>query len=118
MANQNFNYLQDKIIIKGARENNLKNIDVEIPKFKLVVFTGISGSGKTSLVQNILYQEGKRIYLESLNFYDRKFFQFTKKPDINYISGLAPVINIEQKKLLIILKILSVLLQKFIIIYS
>ncbi|MDO8054052.1 excinuclease ABC subunit UvrA ['Opuntia sp.' phytoplasma] len=99
MANQNFNYLQDKIIIKGARENNLKNIDVEIPKFKLVVFTGISGSGKTSLVQNILYQEGKRIYLESLNFYDRKFFQFTKKPDINYISGLAPVINIEQKKI-------------------
>ncbi|MDV3178066.1 MAG: excinuclease ABC subunit UvrA [Sweet potato little leaf phytoplasma] len=99
MDNQNFSYLQDKIIIKGARENNLKNIDVEIPKFKLVVFTGISGSGKTSLVQNILYQEGKRIYLESLNFYDRKFFQFAKKPNINCISGLAPVINIEKKKI-------------------
>ncbi|MCG3566577.1 excinuclease ABC subunit UvrA [Candidatus Phytoplasma australasiaticum subsp. australasiaticum] len=99
MDNQNFSYLQDKIIIKGARENNLKNIDVEIPKFKLVVFTGISGSGKTSLVQNILYQEGKRIYLESLNFYDRKFFQFAKKPNINFISGLAPVINIEKKKI-------------------
>ncbi|MDV3149077.1 MAG: hypothetical protein Q8733_02690, partial [Pigeon pea little leaf phytoplasma] len=92
MNNKNFSNSKDTIIIKGARENNLKNIDVEIPKFKLVVFTGISGSGKTSLVKNILYQEGQRIYLESLNFYDRKFFQFTKKTNVNYISGLAPVI--------------------------
>ncbi|MDO8064120.1 excinuclease ABC subunit UvrA [Candidatus Phytoplasma bonamiae] len=100
MNNTNFSNLKDAIIIKGARENNLKNIDVEIPKFKLVVFTGISGSGKTSLVKNILYQEGQRIYLESLNFYDRKFFQFTKKTNVNYISGLAPVISIEQKKII------------------
>ncbi|MDV3196932.1 MAG: hypothetical protein Q8871_02835, partial [Pigeon pea little leaf phytoplasma] len=82
MNNKNFSNSKDTIIIKGARENNLKNIDVEIPKFKLVVFTGISGSGKTSLVKNILYQEGQRIYLESLNFYDRKFFQFTKKTNV------------------------------------
>ncbi|MDV3170396.1 MAG: excinuclease ABC subunit UvrA, partial [Candidatus Phytoplasma australasiaticum] len=99
MDNQNFSYLQDKIIIKGARENNLKNIDVEIPKFKLVVFTGISGSGKTSLVQNILFHEGKCFFLESFFFFVRIFFEFAKKPNINFISGLAPVINIEKKKI-------------------
>jgi excinuclease ABC subunit A len=88
---------QDKIIIKGAREHNLKNIDLEIPKNKLVVFTGISGSGKSSLAFDTIYAEGQRRYVESLSSYARQFLGVMDKPDVDYISGLSPAICIDQK---------------------
>lgn len=87
----------DKIIIKGAREHNLKNIDLEIPKNKLVVFTGLSGSGKSSLVFDTIYAEGQRRYVESLSSYARQFLGVMKKPDIDLIEGLSPAISIDQK---------------------
>ncbi len=87
----------DKIIIKGAREHNLKNIDLEIPKNKLVVFTGISGSGKSSLAFDTLYAEGQRRYVESLSAYARQFLGVMDKPDVDYIEGLSPAISIDQK---------------------
>ncbi len=87
----------DKIIIKGARENNLKNIDVEIPKNKLVVVTGVSGSGKSSLAFDTIYAEGQRRYVESLSSYARQFLGGTDKPDVDSIEGLSPSISIDQK---------------------
>jgi excinuclease ABC subunit A len=87
----------DKIIIKGARENNLKNIDLEIPKNKLVVLTGISGSGKSSLAFDTIYAEGQRRYVESLSSYARQFLGIMKKPDVDLIEGLSPAISIDQK---------------------
>ncbi len=87
----------DKIIIKGAREHNLKNIDLEIPKNKLVVLTGISGSGKSSLAFDTLYAEGQRRYVESLSAYARQFLGVMDKPDVDYIEGLSPAISIDQK---------------------
>jgi len=87
----------DKIIIKGAREHNLKNIDLEIPKNKLVVFTGISGSGKSSLAFDTIYAEGQRRYVESLSSYARQFLGVMKKPDVDLIEGLSPAISIDQK---------------------
>ena len=87
----------DKIIIKGARENNLKNIDIEIPKNKLVVMTGVSGSGKSSLAFDTIYAEGQRRYVESLSAYARQFLGGTEKPDVDSIEGLSPAISIEQK---------------------
>lgn len=87
----------DKIIIKGAREHNLKNIDVEIPKNKLVVFTGLSGSGKSSLAFDTIYAEGQRRYVESLSSYARQFLGIMKKPDVDLIEGLSPAISIDQK---------------------
>ncbi len=87
----------DKIIIKGAREHNLKNIDVEIPKNKLVVFTGLSGSGKSSLAFDTIYAEGQRRYVESLSSYARQFLGVMKKPDVDLIEGLSPSISIDQK---------------------
>lgn len=87
----------DKIIIKGAREHNLKNIDVEIPKNKLVVFTGLSGSGKSSLAFDTVYAEGQRRYVESLSSYARQFLGIMKKPDVDIIEGLSPAISIDQK---------------------
>src|SRR5512146_2997740 len=87
----------DKIIIKGARENNLKNIDLEIPKNKLVVFTGLSGSGKSSLAFDTIYAEGQRRYVESLSAYARQFLGIMEKPDVDAIEGLSPAISIEQK---------------------
>ena len=87
----------DKIIIKGARENNLKNIDLEIPKNKLVVMTGVSGSGKSSLAFDTIYAEGQRRYVESLSAYARQFIGVSEKPDVDSIEGLSPSISIDQK---------------------
>ncbi len=87
----------DKIIIKGARQHNLKNVDLEIPKNSLVVFTGISGSGKSSLAFDTLYAEGQRRYVESLSAYARQFLGVMDKPDVDYIEGLSPAISIDQK---------------------
>ena len=89
--------MQNSIYIKGARENNLKNIDVEIPRDKLVVITGLSGSGKTSLAFDTIYAEGQRRYVESLSSYARMFLGQMDKPDVDYIDGLSPAISIDQK---------------------
>lgn len=89
--------MEDKIIIKGARENNLKNIDLEIPKNKLVIMTGLSGSGKTSLAFDTIYAEGQRRYVESLSAYARQFLGNMEKPDVDSIEGLSPAIAIDQK---------------------
>ena len=87
----------DKIIIRGARENNLKNVDVEIPRNKLVLFTGLSGSGKTSLAFDTLFAEGQRRYMESLSSYARQFMGQMQKPDVDSIEGLSPAVAIDQK---------------------
>ena len=87
----------DKIIIKGARENNLKNIDLELPKNKLIVMTGVSGSGKSSLAFDTIYAEGERRYIESLNAYARQFLGGSNKPNVDSIEGLSPAISIDQK---------------------
>jgi excinuclease ABC subunit A len=88
---------KEHILIKGAREHNLKNIDVEIPRNKLVVITGLSGSGKSSLAFDTIYAEGQRRYVESLSAYARQFLGLMEKPDVDYIEGLSPAISIEQK---------------------
>src|SRR5438105_5961497 len=85
------------ITIRGAREHNLKNIDLEIPKNKLIVFTGLSGSGKSSLAFDTIYAEGQRRYVESLSSYARQFLGVMKKPDVDVIEGLSPAISIDQK---------------------
>lgn len=87
----------DKIIIKGAKENNLKNIDIELPRDKFIVFTGLSGSGKTSLAFDTIYAEGQRRYVESLSSYARQFLGQMEKPDVESIDGLSPAISIDQK---------------------
>ena len=87
----------EKLIIRGAREHNLKNINVEIPKNKLVVFTGLSGSGKSSLAFDTIYAEGQRRYVESLSSYARQFLGVMDKPDVDSIEGLSPAISIDQK---------------------
>ncbi|MCL2226302.1 MAG: excinuclease ABC subunit UvrA, partial [Oscillospiraceae bacterium] len=89
--------MRNNIFIKGARENNLKNIDIEIPRDKLVVMTGISGSGKSSLAFDTIYAEGQRRYVESLSAYARQFLGQMEKPDVDYIEGLSPAISIDQK---------------------
>ncbi|MDD3557765.1 MAG: excinuclease ABC subunit UvrA [Melioribacteraceae bacterium] len=89
---------KDRIIIKGAREHNLKNVDLEIPRNKLVVFTGVSGSGKSSLVFDTIYAEGQRRYVESLSSYARQFLERINKPDVDIIQGICPAVAIEQKK--------------------
>ena len=89
--------ISDKIIIKGARQHNLKNVDVEIKRNKLVVVTGLSGSGKSSLAFDTIYAEGQRRYVESLSSYARQFLGLMEKPDMDYIEGLSPAISIEQK---------------------
>ena len=88
---------KDKIIVKGARQHNLKNIDIEIPRNKLVVVTGLSGSGKSSLAFDTIYAEGQRRYVESLSSYARQFLGLMEKPDVDVIEGLSPAISIEQK---------------------
>jgi excinuclease UvrABC ATPase subunit len=85
------------IFIKGAREHNLKNIDIEIPRDKLIVITGLSGSGKSSLAFDTIYAEGQRRYVESLSAYARQFLGLMEKPDVDYIEGLSPAISIEQR---------------------
>src|SRR5436189_3818828 len=87
----------NNIIIKGARVHNLKNVSVEIPRNKLIVVTGVSGSGKSSLTIDTLYAEGQRRYAESLSAYARQFLNRMNKPDVDYIKGLCPAIAIEQK---------------------
>ena len=89
--------MNDKIIIKGAKEHNLKNINLEIPRDKLVVITGLSGSGKSSLAFDTLYAEGQRRYVESLSSYARQFLGLMEKPDVESIDGLSPAISIDQK---------------------
>src|SRR3989344_5006275 len=85
-----------KIVIKGARTHNLKNISVEIPRNKMVVFTGLSGSGKSSLAFDTIFAEGQRKYVESLSAYARQFLRQMQKPDVDEISGLSPAISIDQ----------------------
>ena len=87
----------DSIVVRGAREHNLKNIDVVIPRDKLVVITGVSGSGKSSLAFDTIYAEGQRRYVESLSAYARQFLGLMEKPDVDYIDGLSPAISIDQK---------------------
>ena len=89
--------MKDKIVIKGARVHNLKNVSLEIPRDKLIVFTGLSGSGKSSLAFDTLYAEGQRRYVESLSSYARQFLGQMNKPDVDNIEGLSPAISIDQK---------------------
>src|SRR5881398_1284480 len=89
----------DRIVVRGAREHNLKNIDLEIPRDQLVVITGLSGSGKSSLAFDTIYAEGQRRYLESLSAYARQFLEQMRKPEVDSIEGLSPSISIEQKNI-------------------
>ena len=89
--------MEDKIIIKGAKEHNLKNVDLELPRNKFIVFTGLSGSGKSSLAFDTIYAEGQRRYVESLSAYARQFLGQMEKPNVEYIEGLSPAISIDQK---------------------
>ncbi|VVB57834.1 UvrABC system protein A [Candidatus Anstonella stagnisolia] len=89
--------MQEEIIIKGAREHNLKNVSLEIPRNSLTVITGISGSGKSTLAFDTIYAEGQRRYVESLSAYARQFLGLMNKPDVDSIEGLSPAISIEQK---------------------
>ena len=88
---------QDKLIVRGAREHNLKNIDLELPRDQLIVITGLSGSGKSSLAFDTIYAEGQRRYVESLSAYARQFLGLMEKPDVDQIEGLSPAISIDQK---------------------
>ena len=88
---------KDSIIIAGAREHNLKNIHLHLPREKLIVVTGLSGSGKSSLAFDTIYAEGQRKYVESLSAYARQFLEQLQKPDVDYIEGLSPAIAIEQR---------------------
>ena len=88
---------KDQIVIKGAREHNLKNVDLTIPRDQLVVFTGLSGSGKSSLAFDTIYADGQRRYVESLSSYARQFLGQMEKPDVDDIEGLSPAISIDQK---------------------
>ncbi|MEM8601304.1 MAG: excinuclease ABC subunit UvrA, partial [Bacteroidota bacterium] len=89
--------MDDRIIIRGAREHNLQNVDLDLPRNALVVFTGLSGSGKSSLAFDTIYAEGQRRYMESLSAYARQFLGQMERPDVDFIDGLSPVIAIEQK---------------------
>src|SRR5260221_14518145 len=88
---------QDKLVVRGAREHNLKDVSVQIPRDQLVVITGLSGSGKSSLAFDTIYAEGQRRYVESLSAYARQFLEQMDKPDVDSIEGLSPAISIEQK---------------------
>src|SRR4051812_30088775 len=97
MADQKHNERDGKIIVKGARTHNLKNVSVEIPRNKMIVFTGLSGSGKSSLAFDTIFAEGQRKYVESLSAYARQFLRQMQKPDVDEITGLSPAISIDQK---------------------
>ncbi|MCK4823541.1 excinuclease ABC subunit A, partial [bacterium] len=88
---------KEYLIIRGAREHNLKNIDLDIPRDKLIIITGLSGSGKSSLAFDTIYAEGQRRYVESLSAYARQFLGLMEKPDVDSIEGLSPAISIEQR---------------------
>ena len=88
---------RESIVIRGARQHNLKNLNLEIPRDRLVVITGVSGSGKSSLAFDTIYAEGQRRYIESLSAYARQFLERMDKPDVDYIEGLSPAISIEQR---------------------
>ena len=99
MSKQNKDiYTKNKIVVKGARQNNLKNVDIELSRNKLIVFTGVSGSGKSSLVFDTIYAEGQRRYVESLSSYARQFLERMSKPDVDFIYGISPAVAIEQKQ--------------------
>lgn len=89
--------MKDQLIVKGARQHNLKNIDISLPRDKFIVLTGLSGSGKSSLAFDTIYAEGQRRYVESLSAYARQFLGQMDKPDVDYIEGLSPAISIDQK---------------------
>src|ERR1035438_6704355 len=89
--------MSDKLIVRGAREHNLQNVSIELPREKLIVFTGLSGSGKSSLAFDTIYAEGQRRYVESLSSYARQFLGQMDKPDVDFIEGLSPAISIDQK---------------------
>src|SRR5579884_2306815 len=89
--------MSESIVIRGAREHNLKNIDLELPRDRLIVITGLSGSGKSSLAFDTIYAEGQRRYVESLSAYARQFLGQMEKPDVDHIDGLSPAISIDQK---------------------
>ena len=89
--------MEKNIVIKGAKENNLKGVDLTIPRDKMIVFTGLSGSGKSSLAFDTIYAEGQKKYVESLSSYARQFLGLMKKPDVQLIEGLSPAISIDQK---------------------
>src|SRR5438477_6017277 len=89
--------MAETIRVRGAREHNLKNVDLELPRDRLIVFTGISGSGKSSLAFDTIYAEGQRRYVESLSAYARQFLGQMDKPDVDFIEGLSPAISIDQK---------------------
>jgi excinuclease ABC subunit A len=97
MLNNRNNHKEKKIVVKGAREHNLKNLTFEIPRNKFIVFTGVSGSGKSSLVFDTIYAEGQRRYVESLSAYARQFLERMNKPDVDFIQGISPAVAIEQK---------------------
>lgn len=105
--------MNDHISIKGARTHNLKNVNIDIPRNQLVVITGKSGSGKSSLAFDTLYAEGQRRYVESLSTYARQFLSMMEKPDVDHISGLSPAISIEQNPSHIILAQPLAPLQKY-----
>src|SRR5947209_18380587 len=87
-----------RIIVRGAREHNLQNVNLELPRDRLIVFTGVSGSGKSSLAFDTLYAEGQRRYIESLSSYARQFLGQLPKPDVDYLAGLSPAISIQDRK--------------------
>ena len=87
----------DRLIVRGARENNLRDVDVDLPRDNLIVFTGLSGSGKSSLAFDTIYAEGQRRYVESLSAYARQFLGQMDKPDVDFLEGLSPAISIDQK---------------------
>src|SRR6478735_5522963 len=89
--------MSETIVVRGAREHNLKNINLELPRDQLIVFTGLSGSGKSSLAFDTIYAEGQRRYVESLSSYARQFLRQMDKPDVEFIEGLSPAISIDQK---------------------